>query len=175
MNITEIIETRRSFKHHDARQDNHSMKSLIHILQNTDSLVGPLVARLFLAIAIFPHGAQKVLGWFGGYGLSGTLKFFNETFHISTPLALLAFAAEFLAPLALLAGFGSRLAALSIAVTMVVAMQFHLANGFFMNWFGNQKGEGIEYHILMIGLALVVIIQGGGRYSADRSLTNSRS
>lgn len=148
------------------------MKSLIYKLLKTDSTFGPLVARLFLAVVIFPHGAQKVLGWFGGYGLSGTLKFFNETFHISTPLALLAFAAEFLAPLALLAGFGSRLAAMSIAVTMVVAMKFHLANGFFMNWFGNQKGEGIEYHLLMIGLALVVIIQGGGRYSADRSLNN---
>ena len=175
MKTIATIETRPPVKPYNARQANHSMKSLIRKLLNTDSLVGPLVARLFLAVVIFPHGAQKVLGWFGGYGLSGTLKFFNETFHISTPLALLAIAAEFLAPLALLAGLGSRLAALSIAVTMAVAMQFHLANGFFMNWFGNQKGEGFEYHILMIGLALVVMIQGGGRYSADRSLTNSRA
>ena len=150
------------------------MKSLIRPLLTTDSTMGPLVARLFLAVVIFPHGAQKVLGWFGGYGLSATLKFFNEAFHIPTPLALLAFAAEFLAPLALLAGLGSRLAALSIAVTMIVAMKFHLINGFFMNWFGNQKSEGIEYHLLVIGLALVVIIQGGGRCSADRSLSVSR-
>lgn len=175
MKTTATIETRLPVKPYDARQSNHSMKSLIRKLLSTDSLVGPLVARLFLAVEIFPHGAQKVLGWFGGYGLNGTLQFFNETFHISTPLALLAFAAEFLAPLALLAGLGSRLAALSIAITMAVAMKFHLVNGFFMNWFGNQKGEGIEYHLLMIGLASVVIIQGGGRYSADRLLINSRS
>ena len=134
----------------------------------TEPSRGVFVARLFLAFIIFPHGAQKVLGWFGGYGLSGTLKFFNASLHISTPLALLAFAAEFIAPFALIAGLGSRVAALSIAVTMTVAMRFHLQNGFFMNWFGNQQGEGIEYHLLMIGLALVVIIAGGGSYSLDR-------
>ncbi len=150
------------------------MKILISRLLKTNSTFGALIARIFLAVILFPHGAHKVLGWFGGYGLSGTLKFFNDVFHISTPLALLAFAAEFLAPLALLAGFGSRLAALSIAITMIVAMKFHLMNGFFMNWFGNQKGEGIEYHLLVIGLALVIVIQGGGRCSVDRSLTASR-
>lgn len=150
------------------------MKSLIQSILRADRTIGPLVARVFLAAIIFPHGAQKVLGWFGGYGFSGTLKFFNEMLQIPTPLALLAFAAELLAPLALLIGFGSRLAALTIAVTMIVAIKFHLTNGFFMNWFGNQKGEGFEYHLLVIGLALVVIVQGGGLWSADRALTVSQ-
>ena len=139
----------------------------IQKLSRLGSPSGSLVARLFLALVIFPHGAQKVLGWFGGYGLSGTLKYFNETLHISTPFALLAFAAEFLGPLALLVGFGSRVAALGVAITMAVALKFHLAQGFFMNWYGSQPGEGFEYHLLVIGLALVVLIQGSGRYSVD--------
>jgi putative oxidoreductase len=147
------------------------MKSMPRRFLQTDSSVGSLAARLVLAVVIFPHGAQKVLGWFGGYGLSATLKFFNDSFHIATPFALLAFAAEFLAPLALLAGFASRLAALSIAITMAVAATYHVANGFFMNWYGNQKGEGFELHLAVIGLALVVIIQGGGCFSADRTLS----
>ena len=146
------------------------MKMLIRELLCTCSSPGSLAARLVLAGVMFPHGAQKVLGWFGGYGLTGTLKFFNESLRLPTPLALLAFAAEFLGPLALVAGFGSRVAALGIAITMAVAVKFHLSFGFFMNWYGSQPGEGFEYHLLVIGLALVVLIQGGGRYSVDEYL-----
>jgi putative oxidoreductase len=140
------------------------------LLCTCSSSSGPLAARLFLAGVMFPHGAQKVLGWFGGYGMAATLKFFNETLHIPTPLALLAFAAEFLGPLDLIVGLGSRVAALGIAITMAVAVKFHLPNGFFMNWYGSQQGEGFEFHLLMIGLALVVLIQGGGRLSVDGCL-----
>lgn len=153
------------------------MKSLlIRSFQTTDAW-GPLVARLGLAIVIFPHGAQKVLGWFGGPGFSPMLKLFTDVLHIPAPLALLAFAAEFLAPITLALGLFSRVSALGIGITMIVAAKVNLPNGFFMNWFGQQKGEGIEFFILTVALAVVTIIEGAGRWSFDqpiaRRLANS--
>jgi putative oxidoreductase len=129
------------------------------------------VLRLTLAVAIFPHGAQKLLGWFGGYGFEGTMGFMTMTLGIPYPLALLAVITEFFAPLALAAGFLSRLAAFGVGTIMVVAVAtVHLPNGFFMNWSGAQAGEGFEYHILALGLALAVMIGGGGKASVDRVL-----
>jgi len=153
------------------------MKSiLLRSFQTTDAW-GPLVARLGLALVMFPHGAQKVLGWFGGPGFGPMLKLFTDMLHIPAPLALLAFAAEFLAPITLALGLFSRLSALSIGITMIVAAKVNLPNGFFMNWFGQQKGEGIEFFILMVALAVVTIIEGAGRWSLDqpiaRRLANS--
>ena len=143
------------------------MKSL---LKTTNSFA-PTLARLTLGIVMFPHGAQKVLGWFGGYGLSGTMNFFTQQLHIPAAFAVLAIAAEFLGSLGLITGFLSRIAALGIAVNMVVAAKMiHAANGFFINWGGNQKGEGFEYHLLAIGLALIVIIYGAGKASVDAAI-----
>jgi putative oxidoreductase len=117
---------------------------------------------------MFPHGAQKVLGWDGGYGFSGTMNFFTGQMHIPAVLAFLAIAAEFARSIALIAGLFSRIAALGIAVNMFVAtLTVHVANGFFMSWFDNQKGEGFEYHLLAIGLALAVILSGAGKWSID--------
>ena len=136
--------------------------------------VVPLVLRLALGIVMFPHGAQKVFGWFGGYGVSGTLGFFGNL-GIPAWLGLLAIAAEFLGSLGLVTGFLTRLAAFGVAADMVGAVikGGHLANGFFMNWFGNQKGEGFEYHLLAIGMAIALMIRGGGTASIDRALTRS--
>jgi putative oxidoreductase len=152
----------------------------LHSLFKTDNNVGPLIARVMLGAVMFPHGAQKALGWFGGYGLSGTMNYFTGTMHIPALLAFLAIAAEFAGALALIAGVTSRVAAFGIASVMAVAiLTSHAANGFFMNWFGNQKGEGFEYHLLAIGLALIVILQGGGKASVDaliaRRLSGSRA
>jgi len=142
------------------------MKAL-QLLINTNSSTGPLVARLVLGLVMFPHGAQKVLGWFGGHGFAGTMQFFTGTLHIPALFAFLAITAEFAGALGLIAGLLSRVAAFGVASVMVVAIFMHTANGFFMNWAGNQKGEGFEYHILAIGLALVVMIQGAGKASLD--------
>jgi len=126
-----------------------------------------LVARIALGLVMLPHGAQKALGWFGGHGMSGTLGFF-QSMGIPTVLGLAAIAAEFLGSLGLLTGTLSRLSALGIAANMVVAtLTVHLSNGFFMNWSGQQAGEGFEYHLLALGLALVVAIRGGGLWSVD--------
>jgi putative oxidoreductase len=121
-----------------------------------------------LGFVMFPHGAQKMLGWFGGHGFSGTMGFFTGTMHIPAVFAFLAILAEFAGSLGLITGLLSRVAAFGIATNMVVAILIaHAANGFFMNWFGNQKGEGFEYHLLAIGLALIVLIHGAGKASLD--------
>lgn len=137
-------------------------------LFKTNNSFAPTLARLTLGVVMFPHGAQKVLGWFGGYGFNGTMNFFTQQMHIPAVLAVLAIAAEFLGSLGLITGFLTRVAAFGIAVNMAVAVEMvHLSNGFFMNWYGNQKGEGIEYHILVVGLALIVMIYGAGKASVD--------
>ncbi len=146
------------------------MKSLRLLLQTNDS-AAPLLARLTLGLVMFPHGAQKALGWFGGYGFSGTMGFFTGSMHIPALFAFLAIAAEFAGSIGLVLGLGGRVAALGIASVMVVAIQsVHLANGFFMNWYGGQKGEGFEYHLLALGLALIVLVYGSGKYSLDAVL-----
>ncbi|MBS0663606.1 MAG: DoxX family protein [Verrucomicrobia bacterium] len=143
----------------------------IRLLLQTNDSAAPLLARLTLGLVLFPHGAQKALGWFGGYGYSGTMGFFTGTMHIPALFAFLAIAAEFAGSIGLILGLGGRVAALGIAAVMVVAVQsVHLANGFFMNWAGNQKGEGFEYHLLVLGLALIVMIYGSGKYSLDARL-----
>ena len=140
---------------------------MIGWLFQTDGTVVPLILRLTLAVVLFPHGAQKVLGWFGGHGFKGTLGFFKSQ-GIPVPLALLAFAAEFLGPIGLVLGLLTRLAALGIACVMLVAiLTVHKQHGFFMNWFGNQQGEGFEYHLLALGIALALIVGGAGLWSMD--------
>jgi putative oxidoreductase len=134
------------------------------------------VLRLTLGVIFFAHGAQKALGLFGGYGFSETMNVFTSSMHIPAPLAFLAIMAEFAGGIALIFGLVSRLAALSIAVNMVVAIAMvHGQNGLFMNWFGTQKGEGYEYHLLAIAVALPIIIRGSGALSADRLLANLAS
>ncbi|MFL5527601.1 MAG: DoxX family protein [Gemmatimonadaceae bacterium] len=131
-----------------------------------------LLLRLVLALVVFPHGAQKMLGWFGGFGPSGTLGFLTHQMHIPMALALLVFGAEFFAPLGLFFGFLGRIAAFGVAVDYtVVALMVHLPNGFFMDWTGQQKGEGVEYFILAVGIAIAIVIRGSGALSLDRLLS----
>lgn len=133
------------------------------------------VLRLTLAVVFFPHGAQKLLGWFGGYGFEGTMGYFTGTLGLPAIIALLVILFESFGSVALLLGLFSRVAALGIASVMVGAIWItHAANGFFMNWAGSQAGEGLEYHLLAIGLALAVIIRGSGAASLDRLLARRR-
>ena len=139
-------------------------------LLRTDNDLGALVTRIALGAVMFPHGAQKVLGWWGGHGLSATLETFTAKMGIPAPLALAAIGAEFLGALGLVVGLGTRVAAFGIGVTMVVAATMHAGNGFFMNWYGQQEGEGYEYHLLAIGMAAALVIRGAGALSLDRLL-----
>ncbi len=130
-----------------------------------------LVTRVALGALIFPHGAQKLLGWFGGYGFSGTLGFFTGTLHIPAPLAVLVILGESLGALALIAGLGTRLAAFGLSLTMLGAIfMAHLPHGFFMNWFGQQQGEGFEYHLLVLAFTVPLTIWGAGALSLDREI-----
>lgn len=131
----------------------------------------PLIARLVLGLVMFPHGAQKALGWFGGYGFSATMGFFTGQMHIPAFFAFLAIMAEFAGSIGLILGLLSRVSAFGIAVNMLVAVvMVHASNGLFMNWTSTQKGEGFEYHLLALGLALIVIVVGGGKWSVDSVL-----
>lgn len=131
--------------------------------------------RLTLAIVIFPHGAQKAMGWFGGPGFSGTLDMFRAGFGIPASLAVLVVLAEFLGSLFLFIGLFARVASLGIGIVMLVAtFLVHLPNGFFMNWAGTQAGEGFEFHLLALGISLAVLIRGAGAYSIDHALTASK-
>jgi putative oxidoreductase len=148
---------------------------MFRALLRTDGSVSALVLRIFLAVVLFPHGAQKVLGWFGGPGLPAAISMLTVNMHIPLLLAILAIAAEFLGPIGLFFGFLTRIAAFGIAFEMVVAVLLaHLKFGFFMNWFGRKAGEGFEYHLLMIGMAIALIIAGGGRWSVDGAITRRR-
>jgi putative oxidoreductase len=143
------------------------------LLQTTSGVAG-LLLRITLAVVIFPHGAQKVLGWFGGHGFKGTMKHFKDS-GIPTGFALLAIAAEFLGPLGFAVGLLTRVAAFGIACVMLVAIiTVHWPHGFFINWYGNQKGEGIEYHLLVLGIAITLIIVGAGDWSLDGALAGAR-
>ncbi|QNI33833.1 DoxX family protein [Alloacidobacterium dinghuense] len=130
------------------------------------------ICRLILGIVFFVHGAQYTLGWFGGYGFRGTMHFFTTQLGIPAIFAALAILAQFLGGLGLIVGFLSRIAAFGIACDMLVAIfKVHFAFGFFMNWFGNQKGEGYEYHLLVLALCLLIIVKGAGALSIDRALS----
>lgn len=141
------------------------------LLFRTNSSVGPLYLRLALGTVMFAHGAQKVLGWFGGAGPTATIATFTQKLGFPLWMVILLFIIEFLGSLGLIIGFLTRLAALGIGISLsVCAYLYHLQNGFFMNWFGQQKGEGFEYHILAVGICLALIVLGGGRWSLDRKL-----
>lgn len=133
------------------------------------------IARLALGVMIIPHGMQKLFGTFGGFGFSGTMQFFTETMGIPWILGILAIVAEFFGGLGLVTGTLGRVAALGVgAVMATAALTSHLQNGFFMNWFGAQKGEGIEFFLLALALALIVMVRGSGAWSADRVMARTR-
>jgi putative oxidoreductase len=142
---------------------------------NTNDDFALAIVRLVLGVVFFAHGAQKMLGWFGGYGFSATMDFFTHQMGIPTVFAFLTICTEFFGGLGLIVGFLSRIAAFGIACEMIVAVAIvHRHNGFFMNWGSNQKGEGFEYHLLAIAIALAIVIKGAGALSADHVLSEER-
>jgi len=140
-------------------------------LITTDGNPATLILRLVLGVVVFAHGAQKLLGWFGGPGFSGTMGMFTTYLHIPGPFVFLAIAAEFFGGLGLILGFLTRIAAFGIAVNMLVAVAMvHRSFGFFMNWTGSQKGEGFEYHLLVLAITAYLMIRGAGAFSVDGAI-----
>jgi putative oxidoreductase len=145
---------------------------LLQILA-TDSNWVPTLARIILGVIFFAHGSQKVFGWFGGHGLRQTLRTMTESVGLPTIIALAAVGAEFVGGAALILGFLGRISALGIVVNMLAAIfMVHGKYGLFMNWFGDRKGHGIEYHLLAIALAIVIIAKGSGAFSLDLLLSS---
>jgi putative oxidoreductase len=141
-------------------------------IMNTANDVALTSLRLVLGVVFFAHGAQKMLGWFGGYGFHGTMGFLTQKAGLPAPVALLVICVEFFGGLGLIVGLLTRIAALGIGVEMIGAVfMVHLQNGFFMNWAGNQKGEGFEYHLLAIAVAGALLLRGAGAFSVDRALS----
>jgi putative oxidoreductase len=139
-------------------------------LIRTTNDVSLTTLRLVLGMVFFAHGAQKMLGWFGGFGFRATIGFFTHN-GMPAALAFLVIVTEFFGGLGLIVGLLTRIASLGIAGLMLGAIfMVHLPNGFFMNWVGNQKGEGIEFHLLVLAMAAALLLRGAGAFSADRAL-----
>jgi putative oxidoreductase len=146
-------------------------------LLKTSGSVVDMLLRLTLAAVFFPHGAQKVLGWFGGHGLVATYGAFTQKMGIPGFLAALVFAAEFLGPIGLFFGFLTRVAAFGIFCVMAVAAwTVHSQVGFFMNWAGKYPAgkEGFEFHLLALALCLAVMARGAGALSIDGAIAGKR-
>jgi putative oxidoreductase len=140
----------------------------------TDNSPAQLFIRIALGAVILPHGAQKVFGWFGGQGMEKTLQTFAAMGFPTWATGCLM-VVETLGAVLLILGFITRLWALGIGVSISICMYLnHLQHGFFMNWFGAQKGEGFEYHLLVIGICVALLIRGGGMISVDRGLGDER-
>lgn len=139
----------------------------------TDNSWTGLILRLTLGLVMFPHGAQKLLGWYGGFGFNGTMGFFTQQMGMPWLIAFLVILGESLGSVALLAGLLTRFTAAGIVAIMLGAITMvHLPHGFFMNWFGKQQGEGYEYHLLVIGITAALLVTGAGRWSIDREISD---
>ena len=144
------------------------MESVIRCFFQTNNNSSYWIPRVILGLVIFPHGAQKLLGWFGGFGFTNTISYFTQTAGLPWIIAFLIIIGESLGALALITGLFTRLSAFGLICIMIGAITLvHSPNGFFMNWFGKQAGEGFEYHLLVIGISIPLLIDGGGKFSLD--------
>lgn len=151
------------------------MKHLVKKLLKTHPNMGYSIARLTLGLVIFPHGAQKLLGLFGGYGYTATMESFTTQMGLPSFVAFSIIIIEFFGSISLILGLFSRFWAVSlIGMFIGIIYTTQLANGFFMNWFGNQAGEGYEYSLLIIGLALIIMVNGSGTWSIDKLISKKQ-
>ncbi len=150
------------------------MTTLMKYLFQTSDNFSYWIPRIILGLVILPHGAQKLLGWFGGFGFTNTMTYFTQTAGLPWIIAFLVIMGESFGALGLIFGFLTRLSAFGMICIMLGAIiTVHSPNGFFMNWFGKQAGEGFEYHLLVIGICIPLLISGGGKYSVDGLLFNN--
>ena len=145
-------------------------------LFKTDNNISATILRLVLGVVLLGHGSQKMLGWFGGYGFDGTMQYFTDSVGIPWIIGCMVIVIEFIGAISLILGFATRLWSISMAFMLAgVIYHVHWQNGFFMNWFGNQKGEGYEYFLLAIAMAVSLVITGAGSFSIDRYISAQTS
>jgi putative oxidoreductase len=143
-----------------------------HFLFSTSPEWAAFVLRLILGAVMLPHGMQKVFGSFGGYGYRATMSYFTDTMNLPWLIAFVVIMIEFVGAVALITGFASRAWACGLAAIMIGAIvTTNFRNGFFMNWFGTQTGEGYEYHLLVLAICIAIIILGSGRFSIDQVIS----
>ncbi|MEJ8843691.1 DoxX family protein [Lacibacter sp. H375] len=129
------------------------------------------ITRVALGLLILPHGLQKAFGLLGGYGFKGTMGWFTETMHIPWLLGAFIIITEFIGAISLIAGFATRFWSIMMIPLMIGAiLKVHLPHGWFMNWDGILKGEGFEFHIAIITLSVITLLNGAGRFSFDRKI-----
>ena len=144
---------------------------MVKRLMSTSTDLSLTTLRVVLGVVFFAHGAQRMLGWFGGEGFQVSMGGYAHM-GIPAPVALLIICAQLFGGLGLVAGLFTRISSLGVAGLMIGAIfMIHLQNGFFMNWMGTQKGEGIEYHLLALAMAAALLLRGGGAFSVDRALS----
>ena len=141
------------------------------LLFATNESIAPLFLRIFLAFVLFPHGAQKLLGWFGGYGFDGTMQYFTGTRGLPWIVGFVVILIEFFGPIALVLGIAVRFWSLAIAGVMTGIILTTFTDYFFMNWFGNQQTEGMEFFLLTIGMSISLVYTGAGKFSVDAKIT----
>jgi putative oxidoreductase len=147
------------------------MKRFSFFYQTTSHTAG-LILRITLAIVLLPHGCQMLLGWFGGYGFSGSMEYLTHNEELPWLVAFSVILLQFLGSLALIFGIWSRFIAIAFTgLFFGMIVTSHWSHGFFMNWSGMQNGEGFEYHLLAIGLSLTLLLKGSGLFSVDEWLT----
>lgn len=151
------------------------MKTTVLKLLKTTPNIGFSISRWTLGIVMFPHGAQKLLGLFGGYGYSATMDALTSQMGLPSIIAFSVIMIEFFGSVSLILGFFSRFWSLALTGMFIgIILTTQLEHGFFMNWYGNQAGEGYEFSLLIIGLALSVFINGSGKWSLDSLISKSK-
>jgi putative oxidoreductase len=136
------------------------------IVTNNDGTL--LLLRVLLGLVMLAHGLQKAFGWFGGFGWSNSMNYFTATVGLPVILAALVILIESIGAVLLIIGFGARVNAFLMIIVIIGAFfADHIRNGFYMNWFGNHKGEGFEFDILFWAIAILIVVKGAGRWSVD--------
>lgn len=146
-----------------------------HLLATTNSY-NWFILRVTLGIVLFAHGSQKAFGWFNGFGWENSMNYFTGSVGIPAALAAFVILIESAGALLLILGFAGRINAALIAIVMLGAFfAEHHQHGFYMNWFGNQQGEGYEFDLLVWAISIVLVINGSGKCSIDRWLYTRRA
>ena len=141
---------------------------------STDNNYSWLLLRVTLGTIMLAHGVQKAFGWFGGFGWDNSINYFKGV-GLPAFLGASVILIETVGALLLIAGFAGRIIAGLMAIIMIGAFAIeHVPHGFYMNWFGNHKGEGFEFDILFWSIAIVLVINGSGKYSLDKWLYEKR-
>lgn len=150
---------------------NNKSLAVKKIIFNTSGSVSPLILRSVLGIVVLAHGAQKLFGWFGGFGFEGTMSYFMDAVGLPWSVGVFVILLETFGSIALVIGLGTRLIATAFtALALGILLTVHVQNGFFMNWYNNQSGEGFEYFVLWLAISITLIISGAGIASVDRKI-----